>query len=61
MNRMEQLNGKKFEEQEWQKLFNKNQQGYIRTRLEAIKHLQDGKTRREVMNHLGCARQSLIT
>lgn len=61
MNRMEQLNGKKFEEQEWQKLFNKHQQGYIRTRLEAIKHLQDGKTRREVMNHLGCARQSLIT
>ena len=61
MNRIEQLNGKKFEEQEWQKLFNKHQQEYIRTRLEAIKHLQDGKTRQEVMNHLGCARQSLIT
>ena len=45
----------------WQKLFNKHQQEYIRTRLEAIKHLQDGKTRPEVMNHLGCARQSLIT
>ena len=61
MNRIEQLNGKKFEEQEWQKLFNKHQQEYIRTRLEAIKHIQDGKTRQEVMNHLGCARQSLIT
>jgi hypothetical protein len=55
MNRMEQLNGKKFEEQEWQKLFNKHQQGYIRTRLEAIKQLQNGKNRQEVMNHLGCA------
>ena len=61
MNRTEQLSEKKFEEQEWQKLFNRHQQGYIRTRLEAIKHLQDGKTRTEVINHLGCARQSLIT
>ena len=61
MNRTEKLNGKKFEEQEWQKLFNKHQQGYIRTRLTAIKQLQEGKNRLQVMNHLGCARQSLIT
>lgn len=61
MNRSEQLSGKKFEEQEWQKLFNKHQQEYVRARLEAIKHLQDGKVRQEVMNHIGCARQSLIT
>ena len=61
MNRSAQLSGKKFEEQEWQKLFNQHQQQYIRTRLEAIKWLHDGKTRQEVMARLGCARQSLIT
>jgi transposase len=61
MNRMEQLSEKKFEEQEWQTLFNKHQKQYIRTRLEAIKYLHDGKTRQEVMNRIGCARQSLIT
>jgi transposase len=60
MNRTEQLSGKKFEEKEWQKLFNKHQQEYIRVRLKAIKHLQEGKTRQEVMDSLGCARQSLI-
>jgi transposase len=61
MNRSEQLKEKKFEEQEWQKLFNKYQQQYIRTRLEAIKYLHEGKNRKEVMEHLGCARQSLVT
>ena len=61
MNRSAQLSEKKFEEQEWQKLFNQHQQQYIRTRLEAIKWLHDGKTRQEVMARLGCARQSLIT
>ena len=61
MNRSAQLSGKKFEEQEWQKLFNQHQQQYIRTRLEAIKWLHDGKTRQEVIARLGCARQTLIT
>ena len=61
MNRIEELRTKKFEEEEWQELFYKHQQPYIRKRLEAIKYLYEGKTRREVMEKVGCARQSLIT
>jgi transposase len=61
MNRSEQQRAKSFEAEEWQKLFYKHQQQYIRKRLEAIKYLKDGKTRKEVMDQLGCARQSLIT
>jgi transposase len=61
MSRTEELRTKKFEEAEWQKLFYKHQQQYIRKRLEAIKYLHEGKTRREVMEKVGCARQSLIT
>jgi transposase len=61
MNRLEQLRTKSFEQEEWQKLFYKNQQQYIRKRLEAVKYLHEGKTRREVMAEVGCARQSLIT
>jgi len=40
-------------------LYYKHQQQYIRRRLEAIKYLQEGKTRQEVINKLGSARQSL--
>ena len=61
MSRLEQLKTKSFEKEEWQKLFYKHQQQYIRKRLEAIKYLHEGKTRREVMVEVGCARQSLIT
>ena len=61
MNRVERLRTKSFEKEDWQKLFYKYQQHYIRKRLEAIKYLHDGKTVREVMEQLNCARQSLIT
>lgn len=61
MNRTEQFNTQNFEEEEWQKLFYKHQQQYIRKRLEAIKYLHEGKTRQAVMEQVGCARQSLIT
>ena len=60
MNRTEQFNAKNFEAEEWQKLFYKHQRQYIRKRLEAIKYLHEGKTRQEVMELVGCARQSLI-
>jgi hypothetical protein len=60
MNRSEQLSAKSFEEEEWQKLFYKHQQQYIRRRLEAIKYLQNGKTRQEVMEKLGCARREHV-
>lgn len=61
MNRTEEFNSKNFKEEEWQKLFYKYQQQYIRKRLEAIKYLHEGKTRQEVMDRVGCARQSLIS
>ena len=61
MNRVELLRTKSFEKEDWQKLFYKYQQQYIRKRLEAIKYLHEGKTVREVMGQLNCARQSLIT
>ncbi|MDP5016592.1 MAG: winged helix-turn-helix domain-containing protein [Dolichospermum sp.] len=61
MTRSEQLSKRSFEEEEWQKLFYKYQQQYIRRRLEAIKYLHDGKSRQEVMDKIGCARQTLIT
>jgi len=41
MTRSEQLSKRSFEEEEWQKLFYKYQQQYIRRRLEAIKYLHD--------------------
>jgi len=61
MNRVGLLRTKSFEKEDWQKLFYKYQQQYIRKRLEAIKYLHEGKTVREVMEQLNCARQSLIT
>ena len=61
MNRTEQIRATIHEESEWQKLYYKHQQSYKRKRLEAIKYLQEGKSRTEVMAKLGCARQSLIS
>lgn len=61
MNKLEQLREKSFDKEEWQKLFNKYQQEYIRRRLEAIKYLHEGKTRKAVIEKIGCARQSLIS
>jgi transposase len=61
MNRTEQFKSQNFQAAEWQKLFYKHQQQYIRKRLEAIKYLHEGQTRQEVMERVGCARQSLIT
>ena len=61
MSRAEKLKAKIYEESEWQKIYYKHQQGYKRRRLEAIKYLQEGKSRKEVMAELGCARQSLIS
>jgi hypothetical protein len=46
MNRTEQFNTKNFEAEEWQKLFYKHQQQYIRKRLEAIKYLHEHNRRK---------------
>jgi len=59
MERLEALRGKGIDEQEWQKSYNKYQQQYIRKRLNAIKYLWEGEGRKEVMERVGCARESL--
>jgi transposase len=60
MNRAEQIKAISFDAEEWEKLFYKYQQEYIRKRLKAIKYLYEGQTRQEVMTKVGCARKSLI-
>lgn len=61
MDRLEKLREKPFEIEIWQKLFCQNQKTYIRKRLEAIKYLYEGMTRKEVMIEVRCARQTLLT
>jgi transposase len=60
MDRTEQLKAISFDPEEWEKLFYKYQQEYIRKRLKAIKYLYEGQTRQEVMTKIDCARKSLI-
>ena len=60
MNRAEQLKTISFDSEEWEKLFYKYQQEYIRKRLRAIKYMYGGQTRQEVMEKINCARKSLI-
>jgi hypothetical protein len=61
MDRLEKLREKPFEIAVWQKLFYQNQTIRIRKRLEAIKNLYEGMTRKEVMIEVRCARQTLVT
>ncbi|NJO51986.1 MAG: helix-turn-helix domain-containing protein [Leptolyngbyaceae cyanobacterium RM2_2_4] len=61
MDRLLALREKGLDEQEWLKSYYKNQKQYIRKRLEAIKYLWEGMTRKEVIAKLGCARESLVT
>lgn len=61
MDRLERLNNKGLDEDEWQKSWNKYQQQYIRKRLQAIKYLHEGQSRKEVIVKLGCARESIAT
>lgn len=59
MERIESLRNKGMDAEEWQKAYYKHQQQYIRKRLDAIKYLLEGKSRKEVMEKVGCARESL--
>ena len=61
MDRLEELRGKPFEVAVWQQLFYQNQKSRIRKRLEAVKYLYEGMTRKEVMIEVRCARQTLVT
>ena len=42
------------DKKQWQRLYYKNQQTYIRQRLSAIRYLSEGKNRAEVAQILGC-------
>ena len=61
MDRLERLKNKGLNEEEWQKSWNKYQQQYIRKRLQAIKCLHEGQSRKEVIVKVGCARESIAT
>lgn len=58
-NRNEELRLNKFEESEWQKLYNGNQKSYIRKRLDTVKYLQEEMPRSEVAFKLGVSRSSI--
>lgn len=54
MNRTQALKQKPFDEQQWQKLYYRHQQHYLRQRLDAIRLLQQGNTRSQVCQQLNC-------
>ncbi|MBD2150579.1 helix-turn-helix domain-containing protein [Pseudanabaena sp. FACHB-1277] len=61
MDRLKKLREKSFEIEVWQKLLYQYQNTRIRKRLEAVKYLYEGMTRKEVMLEVRCSRQTLIT
>ena len=54
MNLSQRLRLVTLDKQEWQRLYYRNQQAYIRQRLSAIRHLSEGKSRAEVGRLVGC-------
>ena len=61
MNQTQALQAKPFDPNEWQKLFYRHQQQYIRQRLDAIKLLQQGSRRIEVCQQVGCSYDTLTS
>lgn len=61
MNRTQALREKPFDADEWQKLYYRNQQQYIRQRLNAIKLLQEGQSRTQVSESIGCRYDTLTS
>ena len=59
MNQTQALKEKPFDPDEWQKLYYRHQQQYIRNRLDAIKLLQQGDSRTEVCQQVGCSYDTL--
>jgi transposase len=55
MNLSQRLRLVSLDKQEWQRLYYRNQQAYVRQRLSAIRHLSEGKSRAEVAMLVGCA------
>jgi transposase len=54
MNLSQRLRLVSLDKKQWQRLYYKNQQEYIRQRLSAIRYLSEGKSRAEVAQLLGC-------
>lgn len=54
MNLSQRLRLVSLDKKQWQRLYYKNQQAYIRQRLSAIRYLSEGKSRTEVVQLLGC-------
>jgi len=54
MNLSQRLRLVSLDKQEWQRLYYRNQQAYIRQRLSAIRYLSEGKSRAEVAIIVGC-------
>jgi transposase len=61
MNRTQAIQNQPFESDEWQKLYYRHQQQYLRQRLEAIKLLSQGKTRTQVCEQVGCRYDTLTS
>jgi transposase len=54
MNLSQKLREVSLDKSQWQRLYYKNQQEYIRKRLSAIRYLSEGKSRAEVGKIIGC-------
>lgn len=59
MNRTQALKQKPFNVEQWQQLYYRHQQQYIRNRLTAIHLLQQGTTRTQVCQQVGCSYDTL--
>lgn len=61
MNRTQAFRAQPFDADEWQKLYYRNQQQYIRQRLSAIKLLHEGQSRTQVSEQVGCRYDTLTS
>lgn len=59
MNLSQKLRMVTLDKQQWQRLYYKNQQEYIRRKLSAIRYLSEGLSRAEVGKILGCRDETL--
>lgn len=61
MNRTQALKQRTFDAQQWQKLYYRHPQQYIRKRLDALKLLMQGQSRTQVCQQLHCTYDTLTS
>jgi transposase len=61
MNRTQAFKEKPFDLDQWKKFYYRNQQQYIRNRLEAVKLLHQGQRRSQVCEAIGCTYETLAS